>query len=65
MAEKEKAKNSDTPERRPLEEWAAEHNTPEWLLAAAKVKNGWAIGQELTETEFKKGVDSASKERIG
>ena len=50
--------------RRPYEEWAAQKGTPSWLLAAARVKAGWALGQEVTEREYDQAVNAATKEVI-
>lgn len=50
--------------RLPVEEWAARKGTPAWLLAAARVKAGWAIGQEVAEEEYDRGVAAAQKEVI-
>lgn len=32
--------------------------TPAWLLAGAKIRLGWVIGTEITETDFKSGLES-------
>ena len=50
--------------RRSHEEWAAQKGTPAWLLAAARVKAGWALGQEVTEREYDRAVEAALKEVI-
>lgn len=41
---------------RTLEEWLAEKTPAPFLVAAAKVMNGWAVGQLLTEEQFDKGL---------
>lgn len=50
--------------RLPVEEWAARKGTPTWLLAAARVKAGWALGQEVTEEEYDRAVRLAEGEVI-
>lgn len=50
--------------RRPHEEWAAEKGTPAWLLAAARAKAEWALGQEVTEREYDRAMEAALKEVI-
>jgi len=61
---KEKETQTQEEVRRPHEEWAAQKGTPAWLLAAARVKAGWALGQEVTEMEFDRAVEAALKEVI-
>lgn len=41
-----------------VEQLAKEHKIPAWLMAAARVKFGWAIGKELTEEEFLESIDA-------
>ncbi len=50
--------------RRPYEEWARELGTPGWLLAAAKTKAGWALGQEVTRKEYETALEAAEGEVI-
>ena len=50
--------------RRPYEEWARELGTPGWLLAAAKTKAGWALGQEVTRKEYEAALGAAQREVI-
>ncbi|ADD28712.1 hypothetical protein [Meiothermus ruber] len=62
------AKNDTTAELRKLqtvEELAAEAGTPDWLLAAARVKHRWVVGQELTKAAFDRGIAEAANEPIG
>lgn len=63
------AKNDgNAPEPRKLqtvEELAAEAGTPDWLLAAARAKHRWVVGQELTKTAFDRGIAEAANEPIG
>lgn len=63
------AKNdSNAPEPRKLqtvEELAAEAGTPDWLLAAARAKHRWVVGQELTKAAFDRGIAEAANEPIG
>ncbi len=61
---KEKETQTQEEVRRPHEEWAAEKGTPSWLLAAARANAGWALGQEVTEREYDRAVESALKEVI-
>jgi hypothetical protein len=61
---KEKETQAQEEARRPHEEWAAEKGTPAWLLAAARAKAGWALGQEVTEREYDRAVEAALKEVI-
>jgi len=62
--EKETQAQGQEETRRPHEEWAAEKGTPAWLLAAARAKAGWALGQEVTEKEYDRAVEAALKEVI-
>jgi hypothetical protein len=62
--EKEMQAQNQEDVRRPHEEWAAQKGTPAWLLAAARAKAGWALGQEMTEREFDRVVEAALKEVI-
>jgi hypothetical protein len=62
--EKDKETQGQEETRRPHEEWAAQKGTPAWLLAATRVKAGWALGQEVTEKEYDQAVDAALKEVI-
>ncbi len=62
--EKETQTQAQEQARRPHEEWAAEKGTPPWLLAAARVKAGWALGQEVTEKDYDRAVEAALKEVI-
>jgi hypothetical protein len=48
-----------------VEELAKEANTPDWLLAAARAKHRWVIGQELTKAAFERGIQEAASEPIG
>lgn len=60
-------KNSDiqpTQERLPVEVWRERLATPAWLWAAARVKSAWAVGQELTEQEYRAAVQEAAQEVI-
>ncbi|ALJ90059.1 hypothetical protein [Thermus aquaticus] len=50
--------------RRPYEEWARELGTPGWLLAAAKTKAGWALGQEVTRKEYEAALKATQGEVI-
>lgn len=50
--------------RRPIEEWRMEKGTPAWAFAAARVKAGWAQGQEVTEEEYDAAVQAAMGEVI-
>jgi len=61
---KEKETQTQEDVRRPHEEWAAQKGSPPWLLAAARVKAGWALGQEVTEREYDRAVEAALKEVI-
>jgi len=61
---KEKETQAQEETRRPHEEWAAQKGTPAWLLAAARAKAGWALGQEVTEREYDRAVEAALKEVI-
>lgn len=38
--------------------------TPAWLFAAARVKHGWAVGQELTEDEYRAALEATQREVI-
>ena len=38
--------------------------TPAWLFVAAKAKFRWAVGQELTEEEYRAAVEAAAREVI-
>jgi len=38
--------------------------TPAWLFAAAQAKFRWAVGQELTEEEYRAAVEAAAREVI-
>jgi hypothetical protein len=62
--EKETQAQDHEEARRPHEEWAAEKGTPTWLLAAARAKARWALGQEVTEREYDRAVEAALKEVI-
>jgi hypothetical protein len=62
--EKETQTQGQEDVHRPYEEWAAEKGTPTWLLAAARAKAGWALGQEVTEKEYDRAVEAALKEVI-
>ncbi|ADH63794.1 hypothetical protein Mesil_1919 [Allomeiothermus silvanus DSM 9946] len=53
------------PARKTVEELAAEAGTPDWLLAAARAKHRWVIGQELTKAAFERGIQEAANEPIG
>lgn len=48
-----------------VEELAAEAGTPDWLLAAARAKHRWVVGQELTKAAFERGIAEAAGEPIG
>ena len=61
---KEKETQTQEETRCPHEEWAAQKGTPAWLLAAARAKAGWALGQEVTEREYDRAVEAALKEVI-
>ena len=39
-------------------------STPAWLFAAAQAKFRWAVGQELTEEEYRAAVEAAAREVI-
>ena len=32
--------------------------TPAWLLAGAKIRKGWVVGTQITQTEFEAGLES-------
>jgi hypothetical protein len=61
---KEKETQVQEEARRPHEEWAVQKGTPAWLLAAARAKTKWALGQEVTEREYDRAVEAALKEVI-
>ena len=41
-----------------VEDWCKAKKTPAFLFAAAKVMNGWPVGQLLTEEQFDKGIQN-------
>jgi len=56
MANGKPAEEASAQETRTLEEWLAQKKPAAFLVAAAKVMNGWAVGQLLTEEQFDKGL---------
>lgn len=48
------------PTRKPIEEWAREKGTAAWLFAGAKAGEGWAVGAELTESEYTAAIAKAA-----
>lgn len=52
-------------ERHTVEALREKLNPPNWLFNAAKQKQNWPTGQELTEDEFAKALDAAANEPIG
>lgn len=61
MAKEEKTK---TETMRPFEEWAALLATPPWLLAAARAKENWPEGREVSESEYRAALKAAQSEVI-
>jgi hypothetical protein len=53
------------PERRPFEAWAAEKKPAPWQAAAARAMRGWAIGREITESEFDDAITAAGSITLG
>jgi hypothetical protein len=53
------------PPRRAFETWVDEKKPAAWLAAAARAMRGWAIGREVTETEFDTALADAGSVRIG
>lgn len=50
-------------ERKPIETWAKELGTADWLFAATKMHAGWPRGREVTQAEFEaatKAVDGVT-----
>lgn len=47
-------------ERLSIEIWAEKLGTPKWLFVGARIGNGWPHGQELTEADYRKGIDWAA-----
>lgn len=60
-----KDKAAEPAEKKTVETLCEEHGTPAWLFAAAKMKAGWVVGSELTESEYKKALKAAAEEPIG
>jgi hypothetical protein len=52
-------------EKKQVETWKAELNTPDWLFAAARNAQNWPDGLELSEAEYSKATASAEGEVIG
>lgn len=46
-------------ERKPVESWARELGTEDWLFAAAKMHARWPTGREVTRSEFDAAVKAA------
>jgi hypothetical protein len=53
------------PEKKQVEIWKAELNTPDWLFVAARSAQNWPDGLELSEAEYSKATASAEGEVIG
>lgn len=63
----EKKKDAPKPAtKKPIEEWAQQlgTGTPALPLKAIMLRMGWAIGAEVTEADYQKGL-AAVNERIG
>lgn len=43
-----------------FELWAAEKSSEPWLVAAARVGQGWPVGLEMTEGVFNKALEDAA-----
>lgn len=41
-----------------VEELSTKHGTPDWVMAALKVRFKWGIGQVVPEDEFTKAVEA-------
>lgn len=63
MANDDKPAANAAPVVRTLEEWLAQKKPEPYLVAAAKVMNGWAVGQLLTEEQFDKGLSNQPMSR--
>lgn len=50
---------------RSVEHWAAAKRPPRRLLAAARAGNRWAVGFELTETDFDAALTRAAGIELG
>jgi len=48
--------SADSDGRKPVESWAIELKTPDWLFAAAKMLAQWPRGRELTKAEYQSAV---------
>jgi hypothetical protein len=53
------------PARRPFEAWVLAKKPEAWRAAAARAMRGWAIGFEVTETQFDEAMTAAGEIRIG
>jgi hypothetical protein len=52
-------------DKKQIETWKAELNTPDWLFAAARSAQNWPEGLELSEAEYSKATAAAEGEVIG
>lgn len=52
-------------ERRPHEAWRADNETPAFFYEGARIQNGWAIGQLLTQEEYLGAIDRFAKVPFG
>lgn len=48
-----------------IEQHAKDQETPAWMLAAAKAKQRWATGQEVSVKAYTTALQDVKKERIG
>lgn len=53
-------KEPDAQGRCTVEVWAAKVGTADWLFAAAKAGQRWAIGQEITEQQYSEAIEAAA-----
>lgn len=50
----------ETKDRKPIEHWFALCAPPLWLHRGAKIFHKWAIGEEVTRTEYVAGLTKAA-----
>jgi len=58
-------KNDLKIERKTIENWQQELKIKPYLFVASCLKNKWASGKMVTETEFKKGLELFLKSKAG
>lgn len=60
-----KQEGPDKAPRKAVEKHAEDMKTPAWEFAAAKAREGWAEGEQVTARQFRTAISEAKRERVG